>query len=124
VLAVVQYEKQVLLFQCLSDLLEQRSVSSFEDPGRDCYRLGDKLWIGQRRHLDEPDPIGKAVLNRARQLDGEASLPDSTGPDKRQKSCVDQEVTQLGEFLIAPDQTRDSERQPPGNCYGGGLRSG
>ena len=76
-------------------------------------RRHDQGGIGQRRQIDEPDPIGEALCYLLRGGNRQARLADAAGADQRQQAHVvlGEEAAEEGQLILPPDQPRRLGRE-------------
>jgi hypothetical protein len=86
VLAVIQHEQHLFAAQIIGEGVDQRDALGFaqmEDGGNGREDVGR---VGQRRELDEPDPVFERRNLLCRKLQAEPGLPRPARTDKRQQA--------------------------------------
>ena len=71
------------------------------------HRLRHQAGIGQRRQIDDPDAVGKAIEHVRGQLERQARLAAAAGAGERQQPGGRDEPQELRDFPIAPDEVRE-----------------
>ena len=85
VLEVVEHQQQPPLPQVVDHGVAQRPLALLPHPQRRRDGRGHEGRVGQRRQVDEPDPVGEGVEQLGRRLQRQARLADAARPGQRQQ---------------------------------------
>src|SRR5439155_26662227 len=74
-------------------------------------RRRNEIGVGDRGERDPGRTVAEVVDARARRRDGEASLARAAGPGERDETVRRQELSELAELRLAPEEARQLGRQ-------------
>ena len=93
------------------DAMRRRRARSEFEPERGGDGDRDEVGIGERRELDDPDPVGKFRQQVSCDLEAEPRLADAAGAGQRDEAMGGAEVQDLVELGVAADQFGNRLRQ-------------
>ena len=103
-LAIVEHEQDRAVGQVLDQAIERGPARILAQPERGAGRRSDMLGGGQRRELDQPDAVARAVEQLGRGLQRESRLAGAAGAGQRHEPRAPQQVRDVGDLALAPDQ--------------------
>ena len=104
VLAVVEHEQQRAAAYGGGERLARDRPGHRHHAERTRHRGADQLGVDERPQLGQPHAVGMARHHLARHLEGEARLADAAGADQRQQAVMRQQLADIGDDGLAPDQ--------------------
>jgi hypothetical protein len=111
VLAVVEHEQEPPRPQVVDQRFVDGPVGLVGQAERGGDGPGDQRRRGDRRQIDEPDPVRVVARQPVGDLDREARLADPARPGQRDQAGHGEERADLGALRLAPDEAGRAERE-------------
>ncbi len=97
--------------QLLDQRLGRAAAGMLDQPQGSHHSRCDRLALGQRAELDQPNPVGLGSHGIGGKLDREPGLARSTGADQGQQPAAAAQAGQLGERQVTADERCQLGRQ-------------
>jgi hypothetical protein len=104
-LTVVERQEQTAGPERRGERLQQRLRPFFPDANDRRHARDNEIRLPQIAELDKPDTIGKLVLRRGQDAQGQPGLADSAGPAQRESAGLPHQTEQLSQLFLAADET-------------------
>jgi hypothetical protein len=101
--AVIQCQQHPARRERGGQCLQQRLPAFLHDADGSCD-ASDEVGLLQVTELDEPHAVGEVAGQCREHPHGQPRLPDAASAAQRQGTGGPQQVTQLGEFALTPDE--------------------
>src|SRR5450631_635552 len=103
--AIVQNYQELPILDVLNQGLHHRMPRLFLDPERRGYRLRYEARIHQGRKFDEPHSVRIVIQDFGCNLQRQSRFAKTTDAKQRQQPCIGEQLLDLGEFVLAADES-------------------
>ncbi len=110
-LAVVQHQQQLRGPQPEPQRLDRRQITTLPHPQRLHHLRGHQVGVGDAGQISQPRALREPLQHGRGELGGQPGLPRPAGSGQRNQPRLTEQLAQLGQFLLAADETGQLRRQ-------------